>query len=260
MIKDTNVQHIPIDLIDYPKIAMRSAVDGDDMEDLMKSISEVGLLEPIIVRELNGRYEIIAGHRRTRAVKHLKLPTIEAKIVLADDNEVLLMRLAENLSRHDVDPVDEATFIGEIMLEKKLSPEQVAELLKRRLEWVEERLEVFSMRDYLQAYVKQKRIPLGAALWINRIGNEKQKIHYSHWAGQHGVSVRGAKYWYDLWKAQPDISDIPITDIKDIGSREAQKEATVFCERCGATILMQTARNVWVHAESECPPPLDGRG
>lgn len=251
---NNEIKQISVDLIDNPKIAMRTDVDGDDIEELMASMKDIGLMEPIVVRPVGERFEVIAGHRRSRAAKHLKWPTIEAKIVTADDNLTLVMRLAENLSRHDVDPVDEATFIGEIMLEHKLDEQQVADTLKRRIEWVKERLEVFSMPPYLKDYVKQKRIPLGAALWINRIENENQRIHYSHWAGQHGVSVRGAKYWYDMWRAQPDVSNIEITEIKDEGGNVVQQKPMVTCERCGGQCEMAYARNVWVHGSTECPP------
>ena len=253
---ENTTKFLSLDLIDAPKIAMRTNADGDDMEDLMASMKDIGLLQPITVRAVGERYEVVAGHRRLRAAKHLHWPAIESKIVVASDEEVFVMRLAENLSRHDVDPVDEATFIGEIMLEKNWDVPQIAKLLKRRVEWIEERVEVFKMPDYLQAYVKQKRIPLGAALWLNRITNEKLRLHYSHWAGQNGTSVRGAKYWFDMWKAAPDVSNIMSTEIKDESGAPARVEPTVLCERCGRTILMMTARNVWVHPEPECPQVL----
>ena len=250
------IKHISLDLIDYPKIAMRTDADADAIEELMASMKDIGMMEPIVVRPVGERFEIIAGHRRTRAAKHLHWAVIEAKIVSANDDLTLVMRLAENLSRHDVDPVDEASFIGEIMLERKLSAEQVAAMLKRRQEWVDERLEVFSFPDYLKSYVKNKAIPLGAALWINRIGNENQKNKYAHWAGAHGVGVRGAKYWYDLYKSAPNLEDISVGEIKDLGSAAARKEALVMCERCGVNIPMMTARNVWVHPDLECPAPV----
>ena len=250
---ENTTKYISLDLVDAPKIAMRTNVDGDDMEDLTASMREIGLLEPIVVRAVGERYEVIAGHRRTRAAKHLRWPVIEAKILVANDDEVFVMRLAENLSRHDVDPVDEATFIGEIMLEKKMEATQVAALLKRRVEWVEERLEVFGMPDYLQAFVKQKRIPLGAALWINRIGNENTRLHYAHWAGQHGASVRGAKYWYDMWKARPDSSTFDLEKVTVEGENIPREKPTVTCSACGKPCLMEIAQNVWIHPNLSCP-------
>jgi len=252
---NNEIKQISLDLLDNPRIAMRSDVDGDEIEELMASMKDIGLMEPIVVRAVGERYEVIAGHRRTRAAKHLGWPTIEAKIVTADEDLTLVMRLAENLSRHDVDPVDEAVFIGEIMLEHKLDLSQIATMLKRRIEWVQDRLEVFEMPQYLKDYVKQKKIPLGAALWLNRIGNEKMRCHYSHWAGMHGVGVRGAKYWYDMWRAQPDVSNIETTEITDEGSSIVREKPTVLCERCGYSCLMESARNVWVHPGPVCPEP-----
>lgn len=240
-------QHISLDLIDDPKIAMRSDVDADDIDELKASMAKDGLLQPIVVRKTGGRYEIIAGHRRSRAARLLQWPMIEAKIIVADDSRILGLRLTENLQRHDVDPVDEACFIAESMKEYKLEIPAIAELLGRSMQWVEDRLEVFAMPEYLQASLKQKRIPLGAALWLGRIENEGTRRQYTMWATTNGVSVAGAKQWYENLKATNFILPVTDTPIRDEGGNIQQVRKSVPCGACRGDVFLEEADSVWVH-------------
>ncbi|HRY62513.1 MAG TPA: ParB/RepB/Spo0J family partition protein [Candidatus Paceibacterota bacterium] len=240
-------KNISLDLIDDPKLAMRSDVDSDDIEELCSSMREIGLVEPIVVRPNGERYEVIAGHRRTRAARILGWPVILAVIKQADDNDTLAMRLAENLSRHNVDPVDEACFIGEIMKTYSFTANDVAEKLKRRLEWVEERLEVFQMPQYMQQHLKLKKYPLGAALWISRIENEATKNYYANWAAINGVSVAGAKQWHDNLKATNFNVDLTSVEIKDEGGQVQQVVKMIKCAACHEDCELSKADSVWVH-------------
>lgn len=244
-------KHISLDLIDDPKIAMRSDVDADEIDELKASMAKDGLLQPIVVRTVGERFEIVAGHRRTRAARLLQWPMIEAKVVVADDNLTLALRLTENLQRHNVDPVDEACFIAESMTANNLSVEQVCEILGRSKAWVEERLEVFSMPDYLQIPLKQKKIPLGAALWIGRIENEETKRQYATWAAVNGVSVAGAKMWYENLKATNFVMPTTEVEIRDDGGQVQQIRKVITCAACGNDCYLDEANSVWVH--SKCP-------
>lgn len=262
-------QHISLDLVDDPKIAMRSDVDADDIDELKASMAKDGLLQPIVVRKTHNekncppgtpvlhdikhsalpcvRYEVIAGHRRTRAARLLNWAMIEAKVIDADDSRILGLRLTENLQRHDVDPVDEACFIAESMREYKIEAPQIAEMLGRSLQWVTDRLEVFAMPEYLQTPLKHKRISLGAALWLGRIEHEATRRQYTTWAATNGVSVAGAKQWYENLKATNFI--LPATDvpIRDEGGNIQQVRKSVVCAACKGDVFLDEADTVWVH-------------
>ena len=93
---------IEIDLIDPNPYQPRREFDSKKINDLADSISATGQIEPIIVRRVAGRYQLIAGERRLRAVKSLKHSVIEAIIKNADDGMVAIMALAENLEREDL--------------------------------------------------------------------------------------------------------------------------------------------------------------
>jgi len=243
------IKHLSLDLIDNPKLAMRSNTTGENIEELMADMKAVGLIEPIVVRPVGDRYEIIAGHRRTTAGKLLNWGTIESKIVQADDDKAFQMRLIENVSRVDVNPVDEAEYIGEIMNKHELDTERISSLLHRSRSWVEERLEVFSMEDQLKEYLRHKRISLGASLWLNRIEDEKDRRYYINYASQKGVSVAGAKEWCKSLNGRINLSEGQKIEIAEKGVQMTYNRKLVSCARCNGSLYLDRAESVWVHPE-----------
>ena len=166
------------------------------------------------------------------------------------------MRLAENLQRKDVDPVDEASYVGEIMLRTKKNPQGIAEMLHRTPEWIETRLAVFALPDYLQAYLKTKQLSLGAALELGKIKAEQTRTYYSHYAAQNGVSVATAKRW--ALEANEAFERRLAAPTLDPQSTRGQPPAKIMlpCAQCGRTGEMEAMTTVWVHMV--CPEPAEG--
>lgn len=96
----------------------RKLFNQQDIEDLAASIEEIGLLQPIAVRRINDKYELIAGERRMKAHQFLNKNTIEVIIIDASDEEVALLTLAENLKREDL--TDYEIYVGLNSLDEKL--------------------------------------------------------------------------------------------------------------------------------------------
>lgn len=96
----------------------RKLFNQQDIEDLAASIEEIGLLQPIAVRRINDKYELIAGERRLKAHQFLNKNTIEVIIINASDEEVALLTLAENLKREDL--TDYEIYVGLTSLDEKL--------------------------------------------------------------------------------------------------------------------------------------------
>lgn len=251
---------VPMDLIDDPRIAMRTDVKDESIDQLMSDMQQVGLMEPILVRKAGERYEVIAGHRRTTAARLLQWPTIEAKIVDVDDDMALQMRTIENLSRKDVDPVDEACFIAEIMTRTKKTPAEMATIVHRSPEWVETRLQVFEMPDYLQEHLKGKRIPLGAALELNQIKDENTKRYYSNYAALNGTSVSQAKQWRIVVNDTPQLSEEQLTHIAATTPQFNEARKVVQCSRCVHPVYLDRAESVFIHpgfCSEEAPGRLE---
>lgn len=248
---ETETKGIALDLIDDPVLAMRSDLDDEDLEELKRSMTEMGLIEPIILRPVGERYEVIAGHRRTRAARLLNWPLIPALVRQATDDETFAIRLAENFARKDIDPVDEACFISEIILKHKKTPQDVAKLLHRSTAWVDERMTIFEMPEYLQTAIKQKKIPLGAAFWLNQIQPEQTRHYYVSYCVVNGVTVNAARRYYETLKASN--FDLPASTVIEQGnSPEVQNvRMTTTCARCASALFLDEADSVLIHRS--CP-------
>lgn len=114
-----------------------------DVVDLMKSISEEGILEPLLVRPVDGRYELIVGSRRFEAAKRLGLKAVPAVVRAMGDEDALIISLVENIQRRDVEPEEE---YAALMKLKKLNPalysttDQLAEAIGKSRQYVEDRV------------------------------------------------------------------------------------------------------------------------
>ena len=130
-IEDQRSGNIPLSKISLPKQQPRRYFDPAKMQDLIRSISKNGILEPLLVRPLpRSKYELVAGERRLRAAKALKLKEVPAVIRKLDDDQALQLAIIENLQREDLNPVEETeAIIGLISIQVKMDTSEVPSLL-----------------------------------------------------------------------------------------------------------------------------------
>ena len=127
-IGEHSISMLSLSLIDPKSDQPRKHFDKEALEELASSISENGLLQPIIVREyLGGRYQIIAGERRFRASKLAGLSEIPVIIMDKDDRKAAEIALIENIQREDLSPVEEAMAFRSLMTEYGLTQEELSE-------------------------------------------------------------------------------------------------------------------------------------
>lgn len=127
-------QSVPTDSISLPASQPRRYFDPQKLQQLIESVRKHGIIEPILVRskQKEGEYELVAGERRFRAAKEVGLDTIPAIIRDLSDEESLQLALVENLLREDLNPVEEAEGILQLVgLRLNISPQEVPALLYR---------------------------------------------------------------------------------------------------------------------------------
>src|SRR6476619_2159321 len=140
--QESTITPIPIDRIAPSPRNPRQSLDH--LDELTDSIRAYGLLQPIVVREHDdGRFEVVAGHRRFAAVQSLGWSTVPAIVRQADQGEAYLLALIENLQRDNLSPREEAEALEILVRENRLSTRQVAEAVKRSASYVSRRLRVF---------------------------------------------------------------------------------------------------------------------
>src|SRR5579871_2450477 len=113
------------------------------LDELSASLHEYGLLQPVLVRGVDGVYELIAGHRRVAAARQLGWANIDAVVRDEDEDQAYLLTLTENLQREDLTPKEEAAALEVLVRERGWTTRQVGEKIKRSHAYVSRRLRVF---------------------------------------------------------------------------------------------------------------------
>ena len=188
------------DKIDDPHYAMRSELDRDSLFDLAENIKQNGLINPITVRPVGNRFEVVAGHRRLSACKIAGLIKIQCNVRELDDNKTFEVMAAENLERADVDPVDEAIFLTKYIEKTGKNVFEVAKSIRRSPMYVETRLAIGSMPEYMQNALKFGQMKLGVALALVQITDDRTRKVWCEMAVRDGVSVAQSEYWLHGWK------------------------------------------------------------
>ena len=115
------VLYLPVDYIVPNPNQPRTMFVREGLEELADSIAEHGILQPLSVREVHGRYQLISGERRLRAARMVGLATVPCILVAASDTESALLALVENLQRRDLDFLEEAVALRRLIVQHGLS-------------------------------------------------------------------------------------------------------------------------------------------
>lgn len=246
-----DIKNISIVEIVDPENPMRSEIDRDAVFELAGSIKQQGLINPITVRPRAGKFEVVAGHRRFTACKLAGLTEIACVIRDLDDNAAWSMMAHENLERQDIDPVDEAIFLGRLIGEDASKIKQVADSLNRSVVWVESRLAILEYPDYFLPAIKTGEIKLGVACRLAEIENDYWRKHFFESAIRNGMSVPQADYALAQWRmgilTSPDAVDLNAAPT-NAGERVL---AHTTCAACKGEAIEPNMQLLWVHIT--CP-------
>jgi len=189
-----------VDVIDVSGEVDRMEVDPEKIGELASSIGEVGLLQPIIVRRVGERYEIVAGRRRWLAVKSLDLETIDVIVRKMSDQEAAIVRATENLSRENLTPLEEAAIFSNLMNKYLMEYEQIGEKFGYKPGTVRRRMDLLKMPDALKAAVHENKISVSVAEELWPISDEGDLRYYLRFAVESGCTKATARGWCKDWK------------------------------------------------------------
>jgi ParB/RepB/Spo0J family partition protein len=201
------VVRIGIDVIDEPPHAMRTDMDRDALQELADDIKKNGLISPITVRPVGARYEVVAGHRRLLACGLARLFVIPCVVRTLTDEQVFSIMTSENLKRNDVDPVDEGIHFRNAMQKHNYTIPQLASEIGRSPKYVDDRLTIANMPEYMQMHLKNNAIKMGVALSLNRLQPDELRKRWVALAVQDNITIRTADYWVYQWElgTLPDV-------------------------------------------------------
>ena len=142
----------------------RTTFDEEKLNELAKSIKEIGIIQPLTLRKLkHGKYQIIAGERRFRASKLAGLTTVLAYIRTAEDDTMLEMALVENIQREDLDPIEIAISYQRLMDECNLTQEDMSDRVGKKRSTIANYLRLLKLPAEIQHGLREKQISMGHA-------------------------------------------------------------------------------------------------
>lgn len=167
---------IKINKIKIPWYAPREEAEPEFLEELTKSLQELGLLDDIIVRRnTEGDYELISGSQRLKAAKNLGWEEIDAKVVDVSEEEAAILSLESNIVRRDLQEIEEGKAIQKMMDKFKLTQKHVAEKLRRSPSWVSQRLSLaLDVVKEVQDAISRGEISVTQAVIIGQLLKDKQ--------------------------------------------------------------------------------------
>jgi ParB family transcriptional regulator, chromosome partitioning protein len=168
----------------------RSHINEAELVELTASIEASGLLQPVVVRPRNGRYELIAGERRWRAVQRLGWPKIPAVLKEADDQTLLTLALIENLQRDDLTAIDEAAGYQRLSDEFKVGQAEIARMVGRDRSTVANLLRLLRLPEPIKALIQDRKLSEGHARTLLSVSDETRMIGLANEAVAQGWSVR----------------------------------------------------------------------
>lgn len=172
--------------IDQP----RQHFDQESINELGKSILEHGVVQPILVKQNNGRYTIIAGERRWRAARTVGLEKIPAIILDIDEKKMLEIALIENLQREDLNPIEEAEGINNLMKDYNLTQEEVASRIGKSRSAIANTLRLLRLPDEVRDLLAENSLNPGHARALLGLEEEKTIIELARLIVQEDLSVR----------------------------------------------------------------------
>lgn len=161
--KGERIEQAPLaDVVPSP-YQPRKHFSEDQLTELVESIRERGIIQPLIVRMVGGKFELIAGERRWRAAQKVGLSTVPVIVRSASDREVLELALVENLQRADLNPLEESEAYALLINQFQLTQEEVAKRVGKNRASVANAIRLLSLPDSLRHYVSAGRLSVGHA-------------------------------------------------------------------------------------------------
>lgn len=182
--------HIDIDLIDPSPYQPRTRFREDTLEELARSIRASGIVQPLVVRRIGRRYQLIAGERRWRAAQRAALSRVPVVVRDVPEEMALEMTLVENLQREDLNPIEQARAFQRLTDEFSLTQEQVAERTGKDRATIANVLRLLKLEEPIQDLLEEGRLSAGHGRALLAIAESKARLHLARRIARGGMTVR----------------------------------------------------------------------
>jgi ParB family chromosome partitioning protein len=183
-------QEIDIDLIEPSPYQPRTRFREEALDELARSIQASGIIQPIVVRPIGDRFQLIAGERRWRAAQRAGLKKVSAIVRLVSDELALEMTLVENIQREDLNPIEAARAFERLMDEFQLTQESVAERTGKDRATVANAVRLLKLEPTIQEWIEEAKLSAGHGRALLAVIDPQLRMRYAQRASRGGLTVR----------------------------------------------------------------------
>jgi ParB family chromosome partitioning protein len=183
-------QQIDIDLIDPSPYQPRTRFREEALDELARSIKASGIIQPLVVRPVAGRFQLIAGERRWRAAQRAGLTKVSAIVRQVSDELALEMTLVENIQREDLNAIETARAFDRLMEEFQLTQEAVAERTGKDRATVANAVRLLKLEPTIQEWIEEGKLSAGHGRALLAVADPQLRMRYAQRASRGGLTVR----------------------------------------------------------------------
>lgn len=229
---------LDINLLQPNPLQVRNLIKSESLVDLVESIKEHGILEPLVVAKTPAGYQIIAGERRWRAAKIVGLKTVPVMVKETDARGMLELALVENVQREELNPIERAQGFQRLLNEFGLSVTQIAQRIGKSAAYVSNTLRLLALPDAIKDGLISADITEGHARAIAGLPDVKLMVDAYKTILTEGASVRRAE---DLARRIKEEKSIPSRNIPKAGiaSIEQDQMAKALTEKLGTGVKIK---------------------
>jgi ParB family transcriptional regulator, chromosome partitioning protein len=199
------LQQVPVDLIVPNPFQPRSAFPEDTIRELADSIRSSGLLQPILVRRVDGKYQVVAGERRLRAAKLAGLQAVPAVVRDLGDRESLELAVTENLMREDLNPIEVARAYCSLQERFQLGHDEIATRIGVNRSTVSNTLRLLRLPQQLQDMVAKGDVSAGHARALLGLESADRQNELARLITKRGLSVRQVESLVAKAQSAPEV-------------------------------------------------------
>lgn len=235
--KDDVLRDLSVTLLKPGKYQPRSSMGEESLQELAASIKVQGVMQPILVRQLDDdSYEIIAGERRWRAARIAGLSHVPVLVRSVPDKAALAMALIENIQRENLNPLEEAIGIQRLIDEFEMTHQTAADAVGRSRSAASNLLRLLKLPEVVQAMLMEGRLDMGHARALLALGGAQQITAASRIAIE-GLSVREAEKMVQAWLNPKTPQEKPAK------SRDALNLQEELSEHLGTNVTLKAKNN-----------------
>ena len=190
---EDRVLYIDINDIKPNKDQPRKTFNEEKLKDLANSIKENGVIQPLIIRKAQNGYELVAGERRWRAARIAEIKKVPCIIRNFDEKQNMIVAIIENMQRENLDPIEEALGLNEMIKRFEFTQEQVSNALGKSRAYIANSLRLLKLPEKIQNMIIEGRISAAHGRTIITIKDENKQIEVCDKIIRNGLSVRAAE-------------------------------------------------------------------